>query len=401
MDYHDTFLLDNVLPVIQETVDASTILYDLLGKNAKDIRGDYVVWDTNIQMEEGVGARPIRGTLPVPKEADFIQAKLRLMNIYGQMDITGQEKILSERGGPKSREAIAKILTDKSKRLMATFKRYVDFMFWNDGSGTYCRTVGTGSGATTVIVDDIRNIKRGMVIDIHASTPIERTVLTVNKKASSFTIASGTWEDDVVITRYDCKDEEITGLKKVMLPTSTADWDVWGSYATVNRDTNQEFRPWFDHNNSVPEDLTLEIIDDLVFGVQDNDCSNNLVMIAGSALYKAILKLRRDKNQPTKYREMRLGYEAPLYEGPEVQIPIIYAKRTPKWFDNALIILDLNDWWIRRPLPITWKFGNGGYILRVVENTDVERATLASYMEMVCLNPMHSGIRYDLQAPSA
>lgn len=65
-------------------------------------------------------------------------------------------------------------------------------------------TNGTGSSATSLVVDEAENIYAGDTIYVAASTPFSVVVSAVNKTTKTLTLASAqTWQDAVAVTIAD------------------------------------------------------------------------------------------------------------------------------------------------------------------------------------------------------
>ncbi len=409
MDSYATSLLrDSILPIMQDAADNSSPLMTTLEKSSKGVwldegKGNYMISKNELEAEQGVGARAKGEDLESSHDGGMLDLKWLCKYNYAQFDIYGQDEVLSD---TNPNRAVMSILTKKSKSIQGTFTRDRERQLWGNGSGKLCTVARDNTTGMILIVDDIANLEPNMYVDIHTGTVHEDFKITLiepvkgpygysvtfEKSAETdLDVAAGT-----VITRAGALNNEMEGIRKICFPDSWEGSITWGTYGTQNRANYPDLRPVFIHNFGVLRNLTLELIDDLIFPIDANGCSTKVWFFMRQDMLQAVKKLRQAYGLNTPYLDLTLGYKAPRYECPKGEFPMVIANKCPA---NAIVALDVADTSIRRPLPPTWLKGSQSNILRLVEGKDKFRATLRVYENVVNVWPKHSGALVDVQKP--
>jgi hypothetical protein len=299
-----------------------------------------------------------------------------------------------------------KIVTKKSESILDTFKRDRERQVWGYGTGTLCKINKAESSVNIIHVDSIDNLEKGEFIDIHEGTVItEREITFINPDitadgyAVTISGAAVTVTLNTVITRFGAKDDEITGVMGFLMPASYSGAGVsWDNvYANINRNSFPDQRPVFKHFGGTPTDLDLDYIDDLVFAMNRNGCSDKVWLFMRSDLLQAIKKARQAQGYTMEYTNINLGYRAPVYECPKGTFPIVTTEKAPA---NAIVGLDLNVLSIRRPKPFDWATAKDGSIFQWVKDYDLWQAMGRVYEELFCVKPKVCGIHVDLKKPT-
>ncbi len=404
--YADSLLRDKILPTIHNWLDKSSPFMDKLEKTSKDIirdaKGNYIVSKQQIQNEQGVGARGKGELLPTPVAGEFLDAAWSCKYNYCQFDIYGQDKILSD---TNPNLAVVKVLTAKTESALTTFIRDRERQLYGDGSGTLASVAQAGDDVTTIVVDDVTFFERGMMIDIHETVPItNRQVTAIDPVAKTITISGNVIDvtAGTKITRYNAKNKEITGLRKALFPDSWTGASVtWGTYAGINRATYYEWRPQFFHNSGTLQNLTLDMVNELVAACQDADKSGETAdawLMMRRDLFLALVKMLQNKQVLGPITKINLGWEAPTFYSEKGPIPLVISSRVPA---NCIIYHNFRVASIRRPSKAQWMKGVNDQILRPVEGYDIFRATLFAYEEYVNLDPASCGVLADVQPPTS
>jgi len=404
--YATSFLRDKILPKIQDAADNANPLTAKLEKSSvgviQDARGNYVLSKAEIIAEQGAGWRAIGELLPAAQDGGMMDAKWLLKYAYAQADIYGQHDLLSK-AGPD--QAVASILTQKSKSLSNTFIRMRENGLWGSGDNKLATVIEAVSSGLVCKVDSVRDLELNMLVDIHSSTVEENcTITAIDPDAKTFTVTQGVATDltvdiNSIVTRADSKDLAPYGIRKAIFPDS---WDAggvtWGTYANVNRATTPVFRSVFKHNNGTLRDITLDLIDELVFELCDNHAGQNVWLFMTAPILRGIKKLRQAQKLDTDYLDLILGWKAPRYECPNGTWPMVIAPKCP---ENCIVAIDFDVTSLRRPFPVQFTFGDNGQILRNVEGYDKFRMTLKEYLELVVTWPKRCGVLADVRFPAA
>jgi len=360
--YATSFLRDKILPKIQDAADNANPLTAKLEKSSvgviQDARGNYVLSKAEIIAEQGAGWRAIGELLPAAQDGGMMDAKR-----------------MRENG------------------------------LWGSGDNKLATVIEAVSSGLVCKVDSVRDLELNMLVDIHSSTVEENcTITAIDPDAKTFTVTQGVATDltvdiNSIVTRADSKDLAPYGIRKAIFPDS---WDAggvtWGTYANVNRATTPVFRSVFKHNNGTLRDITLDLIDELVFELCDNHAGQNVWLFMTAPILRGIKKLRQAQKLDTDYLDLILGWKAPRYECPNGTWPMVIAPKCP---ENCIVAIDFDVTSLRRPFPVQFTFGDNGQILRNVEGYDKFRMTLKEYLELVVTWPKRCGVLADVRFPAA
>jgi len=351
-----------------------------LQRNSRDIRGDWIISKTEIQGEQGFGARDRGGAYPTAKEAGFLDAKVRLKRNYGSLECYGEDRILSESG--KTEEAVVSIIVHKGKSFQENFAVDMERQYWGTGSGEMAKVATSDTGINTFAVDKTQYLRRNMYIDIHEGTPVEnRTITAVSKKNKTITVDGATFDVTAgsIITRADAKDLEILGLPIVV------DDGVYiagaNEYENIKRDEFEEWQALVMNGNGEPFDLT--VLDELmVRGIHDYDADYSAAYMDWKTLL-SIMYLVKKKGITMNTLDLELGYKAPLYVTPKGPIPLIIDKNCPEFSIWPLTESSIS---LRRPSPPEFIGGVRGYWMPHPDK-DMDYARMRYLAEMFCLEP--------------
>ena len=140
------------------------------------------VWGKEIRklaaygVNGGVGAGSEDGNLPTPGQNNYAQFVLELKNLYGTIEISDK----AIRASQNSSGAFVNLLNAEMEGLIKASKFNFGRMLYGDGSGKLCR-VETKTGLNTVIVDSVKNLMEGMIVDLYnSSDEIDASGIRIN-----------------------------------------------------------------------------------------------------------------------------------------------------------------------------------------------------------------------------
>lgn len=379
-DYKDAILLDVVLKGLIKKEENRSVFGKRMVRNSRDIRGDWIISKTEIQGEQGFGARGRGGTYPTAMEAGFLDAKVALKRNYGSLECYGEDRILSESG--KTEEAVVSIIVHKGVSFQENFSVDMERQYWGIGNGEMAQVATTDTAVNTVVVDKTQYLRRNMYIDIHEGTVVEnRTITAVSKKNKTITVDGAAFDVTAgsIITRADAKDLEIVGLPIIV------DDGVYiagaNEYENIKRDEFEEWQALVMNGDGDPFDLT--VLDELmVRGVYDYDADYSAIYLDWKTQL-SIMYLIKKKGITMNTVKLELGYEAPVYITPKGPVPLIIDRNAPEF---SLWPLTESTIQLRRPNKPQFIPGAVGY-WNPHPDKDMDFAHMRYLAEMFCLEP--------------
>uniref|UniRef100_A0A6H1ZDK4 Putative capsid protein n=1 Tax=viral metagenome TaxID=1070528 RepID=A0A6H1ZDK4_9ZZZZ len=143
---YDEVLKTFYLPAIQEQLNHSTILADLIDVNEEDVSGK----DAKIEMQygksTGIGARGDGEALPAANYQKFIQATVPMQYNYGRIQVSG----IAIAATRDERGAYAKVLDTEIKGIVTDLKDDINRQLWGAGHGLLARWRSGAAGTLTV-----------------------------------------------------------------------------------------------------------------------------------------------------------------------------------------------------------------------------------------------------------
>jgi len=376
----DAILLDVVLKALIKREENRSVFGKRLIRNSLDIRGKKIISKTEIQGEEGFGARGRGGAYPHAQEFGTLDAEALLKRNYGSLECYGEDRILSAR--PKTDEAVVSIIVHKGKSFSENFAVDMERQYWGTGSGEMGKVSTTESSVNIVKVNKTQYFRRNMYIDIHEGTVVEnRSITAVSKKNKTITVDGAAFNVTAgsIITRADSKDLEILGLP-IMVDDGVY---IAGAneYENIKRDEFEEWQALVMDGKGDPFDLT--VLDELmVRGIHDYDADYSAAYMDWKTLL-SIMYLLKKKGITMNTIKLELGYEAPVYITPKGPIPLIVDKNAP---EHSIWPLTESVISLRRPNSPEFIPGTNGY-WSPHPDKDMDFAHMRYLAEMFCLEP--------------
>ena len=266
-------------------------------------------------------------------------------------------------------------------------------MLYGDGTGLLATVSAVSSNQVTC--DKVNNLIEGMVVDVYNSSSKVNTtgmvkITYVDRANKCFyydsTLFTGTITIGDKLYVQGSKDYEITGLGKIF---DTSAETLYG----VTKANYKWLNPYVDTTSKEISDIAIqEVIDSLDM---NNDSQINFIACSS--------KVRRAYQQYLGYyrrnvdvMEIDGGFKTISHNG----IPVV-ADRFVE--DDAMYLLNTNDFTLHELCDWKWLEGEDGRILRQNQNYPTYSATLVKYAELICDKPCGqakiSGIKDTVTSP--
>jgi len=218
----DNLLKDLYLPRVRGQFYKETPVYGRVMKRseAEDFVGRKAIIAAHYGRPEGaVGARGENVTLPTAQSQQTEQMEVTMAYNYGSIKLTGQAISASNRNEGAFARALSMEMEGIRETMLFDMARQIVF---GDGTGKLALTNGSGSSATSLIVDTpgVNHIRKGMIIDVIDSSDnvelnsIEVTAVVVS--TNTLTVASSSWDDNSGVYKEDAKGKEMMGLSGIV-----------------------------------------------------------------------------------------------------------------------------------------------------------------------------------------
>ena len=258
------------------------------------------------------------------------------------------------------------------------------------GNGTGILTTTQASSANTIKVDDVRNLKEGLIIDIYEATVADgkvtkgteelavkgRRLLTIDRANKTITIGGASVNVGAgFITVQNSYNREITGLGAIFDDSIST---IYG----VDKTINPVFKPIvYDCGDDISDGVITKVLRQA-----KNDKNSKIDMIlAGDDAYDHYIEYLRTSNIRVEDMSHTIqgGFKAIKFILGNQEIDIV----------NESFVPSTEMWGVETGClefhSLDWKFAelqNGG-IFNLMENQSVYRALLANYGDLICTNP--------------
>jgi hypothetical protein len=352
-----------------------------LARESEDIEFAGKEWNqpAHTSRNEGVGAIPEFGTLPVAGQQGWTNLKDTLKHNVGVIELSRYAIRLSEqRPG-----AFLKLLDGETKGLVKDIRKDVNRQGYGNGTGSLAAVVA--DGANTVTVDSVQFLRVNMRVDMvdsgtDAVLASNRTITAINAstKVVTYSGADVTATTSHRLCRTGSWKKEINGLSNLVSDTGT----VHGVDSSLAQ--NEWHRSTVKIAGGAPfdEDTGHQVLD------QVSDISNGEVdfIVTTSGIirrYASQLKSMKRFND-AQSMTLRGGFEALLFNN----MPMIKDVECPKgtmWFLNQdalnwVYLPNGND-----PGNWDWVDDDGAILARKADRTDGFEGYLAADHDMAAV----------------
>ena len=337
------------------------------------------VWGKEIRklaaygVNGGVGAGSEDGNLPTPGQNNYAQFVLELKNLYGTIEISDK----AIRASQNSSGAFVNLLNAEMEGLIKASKFNFGRMLYGDGSGKLCR-VETKTGLNTVIVDSVKNLMEGMIVDLYnSSDEIDASGIRINGVLHStrniiidrtteglpFTDSNGYF---VMQGSYQ---KELTGLGALFGNTET----LYGLEKSKN--------PWLTPYKKTSAELTDVVIQRAIDHLDETAGSMADFIVCSSGVKRAYQNYLITNRTNIDIMDLKGGYKAMSYNG----IPLISDRFVPS---GTMYILNTKDFHLHQLCDWRWLEGDDGRVIKQVAGRPVYTATLVKYADLICDRPV-------------
>ena len=337
------------------------------------------VWGKEIRklaaygVNGGVGAGSEDGNLPTPGQNNYAQFVLELKNLYGTIEISDK----AIRASQNSSGAFVNLLNAEMEGLIKASKFNFGRMLYGDGSGKLCR-VETKTGLNTVIVDSVKNLMEGMIVDLYnSSDEIDASGIRINGVLHStrniiidrtteglpFTDSNGYF---VMQGSYQ---KELTGLGALFGNTET----LYGLEKSKNH--------WLTPYKKTSAELTDVVIQRAIDHLDETAGSMADFIVCSSGVKRAYQNYLITNRTNIDIMDLKGGYKAMSYNG----IPLISDRFVPS---GTMYILNTKDFHLHQLCDWRWLEGDDGRVIKQVAGRPVYTATLVKYADLICDRPV-------------
>ena len=368
-----SYYLDAVSEQLNNNVNP---FFAKIKQSTSDVWGKEVKKLAIYGMNGGIGAGTEDGNLPEASSNNYAQMVSTLKNLYGTIEISDKAVRASENNSG----AFVSLLNAEMDGLIKSSTFNFGRMLFGDGTGEIARVTKTENGA--VVVDSVKNLIEGMIIDFRSTdgdivlgskkiTFIDR----VNKKVSvSGFLADGVVPADSIVCVQGSFGNEITGLKAIF----DTEKDLYG----LSRKTNAFLNPTtLKLSGAITENAMQKMLDD----IEEKSGSAVDFIVCSWGVRRALQNLLSETNRNINVMELAGGFKAMSYNG----IPIVADRFCP---EGTMYMLNTADFTLHQLCDWQWLEGEDGKVLKQIAGKPVYTATLVKYAELICAKPYGQGV---------
>ncbi|MBE7074043.1 MAG: phage major capsid protein [Clostridiales bacterium] len=384
----ESALKDVYLGVVanQLNVNANPLLAKIKRSN-KDVWGKEIRKLAPFGINGGVGAGSETGALPTASGNGYVQFVSELKNLYGKIEISDK----AVRASSSNAGAFVNLLSDEMEGLVKASAFNLGRMIYGDGTGLIA-TVSSVDGKT-VSCDKVNNLIEGMLIDVYtaenktSASPIKvEYVDRVNKTFIFSGNATVTAGDKLYV--QGSKDFEISGLGRIFDESQS---EIYG----VSKSAYPWLKPYVSATATEVSDILIqEAID---FLDMNTDSQINFISCS-SKVRRAYQEYLGAYRRNVDIAELEGGYKTITHNG----IPVVADRFVD---DDAMYLLNTNDFTLHELCDWKWLEGEDGRILKQNQGYPTYSATLVKYAELICDKPCGqakiSGIKSTVTNPFA
>lgn len=279
--------------------------------------------------------------------------------------------------------AMANALDTEVRGAYETAKWNIGRSLFGNGTGILTTTQAMSGSGNVINVDDVSNLKEGLIIDIYATgelTPQSggagRRLLSVDRVNKTITIGGNpaTFAKGF-ITVQNSYNREITGLGAIFDETVTS---LYG----IDKAANPFLKPVvYDCDGDISDGMITKVLRQA-----KNDKNSNInMLLAGDEAYDHYVDYLRVNNIRVEDMSHTIsgGFKAIKFIFGNKEVDIVnesFVPATEMWGVETGC-LELHN--------LDWNFAElqGGGIFNLMENQSAYRALLANYGDLICTNP--------------
>lgn len=391
----DSALKEDYIPVVRDQLNNTNKFLSQIEKNTQDVEGRRAVLSLHISRNSGVGARTEGATLPTPGNQGYVEERVPVKYVYGQIKVSGPVI----RASKSDKGSFTRALNAEMKGVVTDLKRDVNRQLFGTSNGVVA-TCGTTSSSTTVVLatattaTQLRQIADLGVVDIGtvaSPTTIAsaRTITAIDTTNKTITIsgAAVTTSGSHFIFKSGSGGTgvELTGIQSIVAATGSlynVDPSTTPSWASTVSDNGGS-------NRAVSDTLFEKMINDIE--IASGEEPNLIVTTAGvNRGYAASLKsLRRFSNTI----ELNGGFKVPTVQTGTVEIGLMWDRDCK---ENTAYVLNTKH--LTEYMESDWEFmqEDGAVLQRALDGSDAYQATLFKYADVMTDKRNTHGVIKDL-----
>ena len=365
----DNALKSFYLDAVTEALDMkANPLLAQIGRSTADVVGKDVKKLVKCGVNGGIGAGSETGDLPKSSSAERLTFTSSLKNLYGTIEIS--DKAL--RASANDEGAFVNLLNDEMQSLIKSASFNFGRMLYGNGKGLLA-TVTEVKGNNTFVMDDVRAIVEGMVVEFFTANDENIVngvkVLSVNRQTKEIVVeTAGTLsgvETGAGVYLQGAYGYEISGLKAIF------ENDVLYG---VDRTKKYALQPYkADEVGEISENDIQKAIDQ----IEENSGSKVNFIVCSWGVRRALVEYYKSFKTMLPSMELAGGFKALSFNG----IPVVADRFCPA---GTMYLLNTDDFKIHQLCDWKWLEGEDGKILKQIPGKPVYTATLVKYAELMC-----------------
>ena len=374
----DKILRTVYLDVIANQLDTGTSpFFNMVNKGSEDIYGKEVVSPASFGINGGVGCADDDADLPMASSSEFLSFRAPIVNIFGNIEIS--DKVL--RASQTTAGSFVNLLNNEMESLLKAAKFNFARMLFQDGKGILCKIVGSNSaasgGSTTIYVDGLKNVIEGMIVDViknksvvsagHSITYVDRAAKTIKVSGTVSDLTEGN-----ILTLQGSYQNELYGLPYLYATPAEAS-TLYGNV----RSAMTYLMPSEKEVASLTADIIQETLDD----IEERSGGTINLMIASYDMRRKYLSSLQESRINVDYMNLDGGFKSMSYNG----IPFYADRFVP---EKTVHFVNTDDFRLQQLGDWSWIEGDGGRILRQLDNKAAYGATLVKYANLICVRPI-------------
>lgn len=332
-----------------------------------DVWGKDIVKLVTYGLNGGVGAGDEIGDLPKAFGNNYAQFKLELKNLYGTIEISDKAIRASE----SNTGAFVNLLNAEMEGLLKASKFNLGRMLYGDGTGIIAKIVAGASDSKSIVVNSVKCLMEGMVIDIHTASDVTTVrIVSIDRSTKTIILSKDvTVSADDTITVQGSKGHELTGLGAIF-----SDNDLYG----VNRAGNHWLKPYMKGGMGGMDTSKIQEAIDYVDEVAGSPIDFILCSYDVKRMYLECLSANRTN---IDYMNLDGGYRAMTYNG----IPLVSDRFVE---DGDMYLLNSADFKLHQLCDWRWLEGDSGKVIKQKQGSPTYTATLVKYADLICDKPI-------------
>lgn len=332
-----------------------------------DVWGKDIVKLVTYGLNGGVGAGEEIGDLPKAFGNNYAQFKLELKNLYGTIEISDKAIRASE----SNTGAFVNLLNAEMEGLLKASKFNLGRMLYGDGTGIIAKIVAGASDSKSIVVNSVKCLMEGMVIDIHTASDVTTVrIVSIDRSTKTIILSKDvTVSADDTITVQGSKGHELTGLGAIF-----SDNDLYG----VNRAGNHWLKPYMKDGMGGMDTSKIQEAIDYVDEVAGSPIDFILCSYDVKRMYLECLSANRTN---IDYMNLDGGYRAMTYNG----IPLVSDRFVE---DGDMYLLNSADFKLHQLCDWRWLEGDSGKVIKQKQGSPTYTATLVKYADLICDKPI-------------